>query len=57
MFLWVSVALLAEEYVRYGLILLRGEERLSSTHTYTTLLKLYALATIAWFILRNIVGV
>ncbi len=57
MFLWISVALLAEEYVRYGLILLRGEEHISSTHAYTALLKLYAFATLAWFILRNIVHI
>ncbi len=57
MFLWGSVALLAEGYVRHDLILLRGEERSSSTHTCTTLLKLYALATLAWLILRNIVGI
>ena len=54
MFLWISIVLLAEEYFRYALILLRGHEHISSSHTYTTLLKLYALATIAWFVLRNV---
>lgn len=57
MFLWVSVLLLVEEYVRLAWLGLSGRESFSATRYYTGMLKLYALATVLWFLLRNVFGV
>lgn len=56
-FLWLSLLLLAEEYVRLAWAELRGVEPLSSTRFYTTLLRGYGLAAVLWFILRNVLGI
>lgn len=57
MFLWLSLLLLAEEYVRLAWAELRGGEPLSSSRAYTTILRAYALATVLWFILRNVLNI
>ena len=57
MFLWVSLALLAEETVRLALLERRGADGISRTGWYSALLRLYAVGAVLWFILRNVFGV
>lgn len=57
MFLWVSLLVLAGEYLRMARAELHGSERISSSRVYSSLLSLYAIATILWFVLRNILHV
>lgn len=57
MFLWVSLALLAEETVRLALLEWRGADGISHTGWYSALLRLYAVGAVLWFILRNVFGV
>lgn len=57
MFLWLSLLLLAGEYLRHAWAEFCGSERISSSRVYTTLLRAYALATALWFLLRNVLGI
>lgn len=58
LFLLPSLLLLAVEYVRGWLRLLRPQqEGISRGRTYVAVLKLYALLTVLWFVGRNILGI
>lgn len=57
MFLWVSLLLLAEEYVRLALRQWWKRDTISRAGWYGAMLRLYAIAVVLWFILRNVFGV
>lgn len=57
MLLWVSLLLLAEEYVRLLWAELNGSERWSDSRWYPLLLRGYAAVVVLWMIGRNIWGV
>ena len=57
MVLWISLAVLCEEYLRLLWLELRGHEPISATRAYKVMLRAYALIAILWFALRNVFGV